>query len=120
MGISQSCLAKNNKVGVLKEEKEVYEKVLRTMVTNEVTEKKGGVAFGLTFLSEETRKVPPPRLLEDKKGDFEKWRESQEKAQAEKQDRAQQNREEARIHKEIEAAHKEMERLEKYVNICPE
>ncbi|XP_062591737.1 uncharacterized protein LOC134253236 [Saccostrea cucullata] len=117
MGLFQSCFAKNNKVGVMTEEMEAYEKVRRTMVTEEVTKKKGGVAFDLTFVSEETPKMPPPRLLENKKEDFEKWRESQEKAQIEKQERAQQNREEARIQKEIEVAHKEMERLEKNVNI---
>ncbi|XP_062588959.1 uncharacterized protein LOC134250619 [Saccostrea cucullata] len=117
MGLFQSCFARNNKVGVMKEEMEAYEKVRRTMVTEEVTKKKGGVAFDLTFVSEETPKMPPPRLLENKKEDFEKWRESQEKAQIEKQERAQQIREEARIQKEIEVAHKEMERLEKYVNI---
>ncbi|XP_062598631.1 uncharacterized protein LOC134260061 [Saccostrea cucullata] len=117
MGLFQSCFAKNNKVGVMKEEIEAYEKVRRTMVTKEVTKKKGGVAFDLTFVSEEIPKMPPPRLLENKKEDFEKWRESQEKAQTEKQERAQQKREEARIQKEIEVAHKEMERLEKYVNI---
>lgn len=42
--------------------------------------------------------------------------ENQEKAHAEKQDRAQQRREEALVQKKIENAHKETERLEKYVN----
>ncbi|XP_062586536.1 uncharacterized protein LOC134248140 [Saccostrea cucullata] len=102
----------------MKEEMEAYEKVWKTMVTEEVTKKRGGVAFDLTFVSEETPKMPPPRLIENKKeGDFEKWRESQEKSQVQKQERAQQNREEARIQKEIEVAHKEMERLKKYVNL---
>uniref|UniRef100_A0A8W8JK19 Uncharacterized protein n=1 Tax=Magallana gigas TaxID=29159 RepID=A0A8W8JK19_MAGGI len=40
MGLLQSCFAKNNKVGVMKEEAEVYEKVRRAMVTEDVTEKK--------------------------------------------------------------------------------
>uniref|UniRef100_K1QX55 Uncharacterized protein n=1 Tax=Magallana gigas TaxID=29159 RepID=K1QX55_MAGGI len=35
----------------MKEEAEVYEKVHRAMVTEEVTEKRGGLAFGLTFFS---------------------------------------------------------------------
>lgn len=77
MGIFQSCLARNNKVGVMgKEEAEEYEKVIRTMVTEEVTEKKGGVAFGLSFISEEgTPKPVPSRLVcGDKEEDFEKWR----------------------------------------------
>ncbi|XP_061180366.1 uncharacterized protein LOC133188907 [Saccostrea echinata] len=120
MGLLQSCFARNNKVGVAKEEMEAYEKVRKTMVTEEVTEKKGGVAFDLTFVSEETPKMPPPKLLENKKEDFEKWKESQKKTQAQKQERAQQNREEARIQKEIDVAHKEMERLEKYVNLTAE
>lgn len=58
----------------MKEEKEVYDKVRRTMVTEGVTEKKGGVAFGLTFVSEEAPKMPPRRLMELKKEDPEKWR----------------------------------------------
>ena len=59
----------------MREEKEVYDKVCRTMVTEEVTERKGGLAFGLTFVSEEEPKMPPPRLLESKKEeDFEKWK----------------------------------------------
>lgn len=77
MGIFQSCLARNNKVGVMgMEEAEEYEKVIRTMVTEEVTEKKGGVAFGLSFISEEgTPKPVPSRLVSsDKEEGFEKWR----------------------------------------------
>ncbi|XP_062618723.1 uncharacterized protein LOC134280321 [Saccostrea cucullata] len=120
MGLFQSCFAKNNKVGVMKEEMEVYEKVRKTMVTDEVTEMRGGLAFDLTFVSEETPKMPPARLLENKEKDFEKWRESQEKSQAEKQARAQKKREEARVQKEIDVAHKEMERLEKYFNVTAE
>ncbi|XP_062578285.1 uncharacterized protein LOC134240194 [Saccostrea cucullata] len=120
MGLFQSCFAENNKVGVMKEEMEVYEKVRRAMVTKEVTKKKGGVASDLTFVSEETPKMPPARLLENKKKDFEKWRKSQEKSQAEKHGRAQQNREEARVQKEIEVAHKELERIEKYFNVTAE
>ncbi|XP_022316765.1 uncharacterized protein LOC111120334 [Crassostrea virginica] len=117
MGLFQSCLAKNNKVGVMREEEEVYDKVCRTMVTEEVTERKGGLAFGLTFVSEEGPKMPPPRLLESKKEeDFEKWKDNQEKVQSQKQMLAEQRREDARVQKQIEVAHKEMERLEKYVN----
>lgn len=59
-----------------KEEAEEYEKVIRTMVTEEVTEKKGGVAFGLSFISEEGTPKPVPSRLTcgDKEEDFEKWR----------------------------------------------
>lgn len=101
------------------EEAEEYEKVIRTMVTEEVTEKKGGVAFGLSFISEEgTSKPVPSRLVSsNKEEDFEKWRENQAKAQAEKQEQAQQRRDESLVQKKIENAHKEMERLEKYVNV---
>ena len=74
MGLFHSCLAKNNKVGVMREEKEVYDKVCRTLVTEGVTERRGGMAFGLTFVSEEVPKMPPPRIRESKKGDFDKWR----------------------------------------------
>ena len=74
MGLFQSCLAKNNKVGVMPEEQEVYDKVRSTLVTDHVTEKRGGVAFGLTFISEEAPKMPPRRLMELKKEDSEKWR----------------------------------------------
>lgn len=101
----------------MKEEAEVYEKVRRAMVTEDVTEKKGGLAFGLTFVSEEEPKLPPRRLTELKKEDFEKWRDDQEKVQSQKQRLAQQRREEALIQKKIEVAHREMERLEKYVNL---
>ncbi|XP_048762683.1 uncharacterized protein LOC125671200 [Ostrea edulis] len=120
MGVFQSCLARNNKIGVMKEEKEVYEKVCREMVTEDIVEKKGGVAFGLSFISEDPPKMPPPQLVEDKKEEFEKWRETQEKTQALKQDRAHQNREDALTKRKIEGAHKEMERLEKYLNIGAE
>ena len=74
MGLFHSCLAKNNKVGVMREEKEVYDKVCRTLVTEGVTERRGGLAFGLTFVSEEIPKMPPSRIRESKKGDFDKWR----------------------------------------------
>nr|XP_011454608.2 uncharacterized protein LOC105347297 [Crassostrea gigas] len=116
MGLLQSCFAKINKVGVMKEEAEVYEKVRRAMVTEDVTEK-GGLSFGLTFVSEEEPKMPPRRLTELKKEDFEKWRDDQEKVQSQRQKLAQQRREEALIQRKIEVAHKEMERLEKYVNL---
>ena len=56
------------------EEQEVYDKVRSTLVTDHVTEKRGGVAFGLTFISEEAPKMPPRRLMELKKEDSEKWR----------------------------------------------
>uniref|UniRef100_K1R1P6 Uncharacterized protein n=1 Tax=Magallana gigas TaxID=29159 RepID=K1R1P6_MAGGI len=94
MGLLQSCFAKNNKVGVMKEEAEVYEKV-----------------------RQEEPKLPPRRLTELKKEDFDKWRDDQEKVQSQKQKLAQQRREEALIQKKIEVAHREMERLEKYVNL---
>ena len=74
MGVFHSCFAKSNKVGVMREEEEVYDKVCRTMVTEHVTEKKGGLAFGLSFISEEEPKIPPPKLMTSKKEDFEKWR----------------------------------------------
>lgn len=77
MGIFQSCLARNNKVGVMgKEEVEEYEKVIRTMVTEDVTEKKGGLAFGLSFISEDEAPKPVPSRLVcgDKEENFEKWR----------------------------------------------
>ncbi|XP_048761875.1 uncharacterized protein LOC125670630 [Ostrea edulis] len=120
MGVFQSCIARNNKIGVMKEEMEVYEKLRSEMVTEDIVEKKGGVAFGLTFIAEDTPKMPPPRITDNKKEEFEKWRETQEKTQALKQDRAHQNREEALTKRKIEGAHKEMERLEKYLNIGAE
>ncbi|XP_011439160.2 uncharacterized protein [Magallana gigas] len=88
------------------------------MVTEDVTEKKGGLVFGLTFVSEEEPKLPARRLTELKKEDFEKLRDDQEKVQSKKQKLAQQRREEALIQKKIEVAHREMQRLEKYVNNC--
>lgn len=59
-----------------KEEVEEYEKVIRTMVTEDVTEKKGGVAFGLSFISEDEAPKPVPSRLVcgDKEENFEKWR----------------------------------------------
>ena len=76
MGIFQSCLGKNNKVGVMsKEEAETYEKVVRSMVTEDVTEKKGGVAFGLSFtIEDKTPKSVPNRLMSNEKEDFDKWK----------------------------------------------
>ncbi|XP_062572211.1 uncharacterized protein LOC134234166 [Saccostrea cucullata] len=123
MGIFQSCLAKHNRVGVMgKEEMETYEKVRRTMITEDLTERKGGMAFDLTFLTEDSalklQPGPPSRLTNDKKENFEYWRENQEKTQAEKQERAQQKREEVLVQKKIENAHKELDRLEKYANLC--
>ncbi|XP_022334441.2 uncharacterized protein LOC111131286 isoform X1 [Crassostrea virginica] len=112
-----SCVAKNNKVGVMQEEQEAYDKVRSTLVTDHVTEKRGGVAFGLTFISEEAPKMPPRRLMELKKEDSQKWRENQELILARKQLQAQLNREDARIKKQIETAHKELARLEKYANV---
>lgn len=58
----------------MKEEKEVYDKVRRTMIIEGVTEKKVGVAFGLTFVSEEAPKMPPRRLMELKREESEKSR----------------------------------------------
>eukprot|EP00105_Crassostrea_gigas_P032026 XP_011454892.1 PREDICTED: uncharacterized protein LOC105347478 [Crassostrea gigas] len=112
MGLFQSCLASNNKVGVMKEEKGVYDKVRRTMVTEGVTEKKGGVAFGLTFVSEEAPKMPPRKLMELKREESEKSRETRGKAHFSKQMMVEKRREEARVQKQIEVAYKEMERLE--------
>ena len=130
------------------EEREAcYDKVRSTLVTDHVTEKRGGLAFGLTFISEEAPKMPPRRLMELRKEDSQNWRgmshkgkngvntywingcllrnfyffhmfiETQGKILVRKQLRAQQNREDARIKKQIETAHKEMARLEKYVNV---
>nr|XP_022334441.1 uncharacterized protein LOC111131286 [Crassostrea virginica]XP_022334442.1 uncharacterized protein LOC111131286 [Crassostrea virginica]XP_022334443.1 uncharacterized protein LOC111131287 [Crassostrea virginica]XP_022334444.1 uncharacterized protein LOC111131287 [Crassostrea virginica] len=101
----------------MQEEQEAYDKVRSTLVTDHVTEKRGGVAFGLTFISEEAPKMPPRRLMELKKEDSQKWRENQEIILARKQLQAQLNREDARIKKQIETAHKEMARLEKYANV---
>ena len=57
------------------EEREAcYDKVRSTLVTDHVTEKRGGVAFGLTFISEEAPKMPPRRLMELRKEDSQKWR----------------------------------------------
>lgn len=77
MGLFQSCLAKNNElrvVPVVKEEMEAYEKVIRALVTEDMTEKRAGVAFDLTFISEKTPKMPSPKMLKNKKEDFEKWK----------------------------------------------
>lgn len=76
MGLFQSCLAKNNEprvVPVVKEEMETYEKVIRALVTEDMTEKRGGVAFDLTFISEKPPKMPSPKVLKNKKEDFKKW-----------------------------------------------
>lgn len=75
MGLCQSCLAKNNElrvVPVVKDEIGAYEKVIRSLVTEDMKEKRGGVAFDLTFISEKTPKMPSPKML--KKADFEKWK----------------------------------------------
>lgn len=75
MGLFQSCLAKNNElrvVPVVKEEIGSYEKVIRALVTEDMTEKRSGVAFDLTFFSEKTPKMPSPKML--KKADFESER----------------------------------------------
>lgn len=76
MGLFQSCLAKNNEprvVPVVKEEMETYEKVIRALVTEDMTEKRGGVAFDLAFISEKPPKMPSPKVLKNKKEDFNKW-----------------------------------------------
>ena len=74
MGLLQSCFAKNNKVGVMSGEQETFDKVHSTQVTDHVTEKRGGVAFGLTFVSEEALEMPLRRLMELKKEDSQRWR----------------------------------------------
>ena len=50
------------------EEQEAYEKVRRTLVTDHVTEKRGIVEFGLTFVSEKKPKMPPRKQMEMKRG----------------------------------------------------
>lgn len=98
MGLFQCCLAKNNNVEVeVKEEIKAYEKVIRAMVTEDMTKKRGGVALDLAFLSDETPKMPPPKMIENKKEDFEKRMATQGKVQTEKQKMAQQRRDEARV-----------------------
>lgn len=56
----------------MKEEMETYEKVIRALVTEDMTEKRGGVAFDLTFISEKPPKMPSPKVLKNKKEDFKK------------------------------------------------
>ena len=56
------------------EEQEAYEKVRCTLVTDHVTEKRGIVEFGLTFVSEKKPKKPPRKQMEMKKGVSQKWR----------------------------------------------
>ncbi|XP_048742997.2 uncharacterized protein LOC125656435 [Ostrea edulis] len=122
MGIIQSCLSKNNKVGVVEsEERETYQIVRPPVVTDELLEAKGGVTFSLTFGASGKPKLPPTRMVNGpKEENFEKWRVSQEQLQLNKQKRAEDNREKERIQKQIETAQKEMERLEKYANLKDE
>ncbi|XP_048780764.2 uncharacterized protein LOC125683542 [Ostrea edulis] len=121
MGIIQSCFSKNNKVGALEsEEIESYQLVRQPVVTDELLEAKGGMAFSVTFGASEKSKIPSIRMVNGQKEDFETWRVTQEKMQVNKQKRAQDNREKERIKKQIETAQKEMERFEKYVNLKDE
>ncbi|XP_056022095.1 uncharacterized protein LOC125651078 [Ostrea edulis] len=122
MGVFQSCLSKNNKVGVSEsEEIEAYKLVQRSVVTEELFEAKGGMAFNVTFGASENSKLPPTRIINgQKEEDFERWRGTQEKIQVYKQKRAQDNRDKERVQRQIETAQKEMERLEKYVNLKDE
>lgn len=56
-------LTRNNKVGVMMDEKEAYDKVRRTTVLKKVAEKKGP-----TSTSESVPKIQPRRLSDESKG----------------------------------------------------
>lgn len=56
-------LTRNNKVGVMMDEKEAYDKVRRTTVLKKVAEKKGP-----TSTSEGVPKIQPRRLSDERKG----------------------------------------------------
>lgn len=56
-------LTRNNKVGVMMDEKEAYDKVRRTTVLKKVAEKKGP-----TSTSEGAPKIQPRRLSDESKG----------------------------------------------------
>lgn len=56
-------LTRNNKVGVMMDEKEAYDKVRRTTVLKKVAEKKGP-----TSTSEGVPKIQPRRLSDESKG----------------------------------------------------
>lgn len=56
-------LTRNNKVGVMMDEKEAYDKVRRTTVLKKVAEKKGP-----TYTSEGVPKIQPRRLSDESKG----------------------------------------------------
>lgn len=56
-------LTRNNKVGVMMDEKEAYDKVRRTAVLKKVAEKKGP-----TSTSEGVPKIQPRRLSDESKG----------------------------------------------------
>lgn len=56
-------LTRNNKVGVMMDEKEAYDKVCRTTVLKKVAEKKGP-----TSTSEGVPKIQPRRLSDESKG----------------------------------------------------
>ena len=55
------------------EEQETFDKVRSTLVTDHLTEKRGRVAFWLTYVSEESPKMPQRRLMALKKEDSQKW-----------------------------------------------
>jgi hypothetical protein len=76
MGIFNSCLSKNNKVGVLGQEEPVYQSTRPHLVTTDMLEARGGMAFSLTFNGASGKpKLPPIRLENRKREDnFEKWR----------------------------------------------
>lgn len=56
-------LTRNNKVGVMMDEKDAYDKVRRTTVLKKVAEKKGP-----TSTSEGVPKIQPRRLSDESKG----------------------------------------------------
>lgn len=56
-------LTRNNKVGVMMDEKDAYDKVRRTTVLKKVAEKKGP-----TSTSEGAPKIQPRRLSDESKG----------------------------------------------------
>lgn len=61
-------LIRNNKVGVMMDEKEVYDKVCCIIVLKKVVEKKG-----LIFILEGVLKIQLCRLFDESKG-IEKWK----------------------------------------------
>ncbi|XP_052689960.1 uncharacterized protein LOC128167970 [Crassostrea angulata] len=81
-------LTRNNKVGVMMDEKEAYDKVRRTTVLKKVAEKNGP-----TSTSEGAPKIQPRRLSDESKG-TEKRKKSQGMTMARKKKLAKQRREE--------------------------